>query len=71
MSDNKELKPFLVPNLTPKKAEPLSPGELKKILTDVIAAFESAGKPIKDITVVDGDREVKMSADFIKNASVN
>lgn len=71
MKDNKELKPFLVPNITPNKPEPMSPGKLKKMLTDVIAAFEAAGKPIKDITLLDNDREVKMSADFIKSASIN
>jgi hypothetical protein len=40
--------------------------EFRKMLLDVIAAFEEAGKKVTDITISYEDREVKMKPEFLK-----
>lgn len=70
--NDKKFSTFSVPVLPEKKQEKqLSPGEFRQMLQDVIEAFEKAGKPVKDITLLDGEREVKMSSEFIKKSTIN
>lgn len=63
-----DIKSFSVPNLTPNKDQQkeMSNNEFRKMLLNVLEAFAAAGKPVVDITLLDGDREVKMTPQFIK-----